>query len=129
MAVGDNPIMAKPEATILSDEKKLPRVEGEGSLSGEESAYAALDSIEETKSSAYVWLIASWAAIGGLLFGYDTGVISAVLVVIGDDLGKPLTSNDSELITSLTSAGAFVGAVIAGMTSYATDNAGADTSL
>lgn len=108
--------MPTPDATILNDKKELSVVEHEGSQSAEESAYAALDSIEQTKSSAYVWLIASWAAIGGLLFGYDTGVISAVLVVIGDDLGKPLTSNDSEMITSLTSGGAFVGAVIAGMT-------------
>jgi SP family myo-inositol transporter-like MFS transporter 13 len=47
--------------------------------------------------------------------GYETGVISAVLVTIGEDLGHPLSSSESELLTSLTSGGALVGAVIAGL--------------
>lgn len=77
--------------------------------------YRDLDTIEQTKLNSYVWLLALWAALGGLLFGYDTGAISSVLVLIGTDLGgKPLSSNDSELITSLTSGGAFIGAVVAG---------------
>ncbi len=64
-----------------------------------------------------VWLVALTAAIGGLLFGYDTGVISGVLVVLGTDLyGKLLTDSNKELITAITSAGAFVGAFITGFT-------------
>jgi hypothetical protein len=47
--------------------------------------------------------------------GYDTGVISAVLVSLGTDLGHKLDANEQELITSLTSGGALVGAVIAGL--------------
>ncbi|KAI9733862.1 MAG: myo-inositol transporter [Cirrosporium novae-zelandiae] len=74
-----------------------------------------LDSIETTKPGAFIWLVVLTAAVGGLLFGYDTGVISGVLVVIGSDLGKDLSSSDKELITSLTSGGAFVGAIVAGM--------------
>ena len=49
------------------------------------------------------------------LKGYDTGVISAVLVNLGTDLGHKLTSNEQELITSLTSGGALLGALIAGL--------------
>lgn len=49
--------------------------------------------------------------------GYDTGVISAVLVNLGTDLGKALDSDEQELITSITSGGALIGAVIAGMNS------------
>lgn len=76
-----------------------------------------LEQIEETQPGPFVWLCASAAAIGGMLFGYDTGVISGVLVVIGNDLdGRPLASNEKELITALCAAGAFVGAIIAGMT-------------
>lgn len=76
-----------------------------------------LNSIESTRSSWYVWLVAVNAAVGGLLFGYDTGVISGVLVVLGTDLGgKELTDSNKELITALTSAGAFIGAVYAGFT-------------
>jgi SP family myo-inositol transporter-like MFS transporter 13 len=47
--------------------------------------------------------------------GYDTGYISSVLVTIGESLGHKLTSSEQELVTSLTSGGALVGAVIAGL--------------
>lgn len=39
-----------------------------------------LDSIEQTKAGKFSWLVSITAAIGGMLFGYDTGIISAVLV-------------------------------------------------
>ncbi|GAB7351808.1 hypothetical protein MBLNU459_g2377t4 [Dothideomycetes sp. NU459] len=74
------------------------------------------DSIEQTEVGKKTWLIAIIVSLGGFLFGYDTGVISSVLVTLGTDLGHTLTSSESELITSLTSGGALVGAVIAGLT-------------
>lgn len=76
-----------------------------------------LDTIEDGTPGAFVWLVASAAAIGGLLFGYDTGVISGVLVVIDSDLdNKILSSSQKELITALCAAGGLCGSVIAGMT-------------
>jgi SP family myo-inositol transporter-like MFS transporter 13 len=48
--------------------------------------------------------------------GYDTGIISAVLVYLNEDLGKVLNASEKELITSITSGGAFIGAVAAGLT-------------
>ncbi|GKT98069.1 unnamed protein product [Fusarium langsethiae] len=75
-----------------------------------------LDSIEQTKTGKFSWLVSITAAIGGMLFGYDTGIISAVLVYIHQDLGKTLTSQEKELITSVTSGGAFIGAIFAGAT-------------
>ncbi|KAJ4202328.1 hypothetical protein NW767_006287 [Fusarium falciforme] len=73
------------------------------------------DSIEDTKPSRSVWLITFTVAMGGFLFGYDTGVISAVLVTLGDDLGHELDSHEQELVTSITSGGALIGALIAGL--------------
>ncbi|KAF9629096.1 Sugar/inositol transporter [Lasiodiplodia theobromae] len=76
-----------------------------------------LDTIEDGTPGAFVWLCAAAAAIGGMLFGYDTGVISGVLVVIGSDLdNKALSSSEKELITALCAAGGLCGAVIAGTT-------------
>jgi len=45
------------------------------------------------------------------LFGYDTGYISSVLVTIGTSLGHVLSTSEQELVTSLTSGGALIGAV------------------
>lgn len=74
-----------------------------------------LDSIENTKSSRYAWLVSITAGVGGFLFGYDTGIISAILVYLGNDLGTTLDGSQKELITSITSGGAFIGAFWAGL--------------
>jgi len=47
--------------------------------------------------------------------GYDTGYISSVLVTLGKDLGHTLSANEKELVTSITSGGALVGAIFAGL--------------
>lgn len=74
-------------------------------------------SIDDIATSWFVWLVAATASIAGALFGYDTGIISAVLVYLGNDLdGRPASSGEKELITSLCSGGAFIGAIIAGLT-------------
>ncbi|KAJ5334125.1 general substrate transporter [Penicillium brevicompactum] len=75
---------------------------------------STLDSIESTKTDYYIWLVAITVGVGGFLFGYDTGIISAVLVVLDNDLGHVLVSSEKELITSITSGGAFLGALAAG---------------
>lgn len=96
------------------------------------SDQSELSDIEGTAASKAAWLISIVVSIGGLLFGmvpvkpvgissdieigYDTGYISAVLVTIGSALGHELSSNEQEMVTSLTSGGALVGAVGAGLT-------------
>ncbi len=56
---------------------------------------------------------AAITALGGPLFGYDTGVISGALLFIGKDF-HGLTSFDKELLTSILLIGALVGALAAG---------------
>lgn len=74
-------------------------------------------SIDNIPISWFVWLVAATASMAGLLFGYDTGIISAALVYLNDDLdNRAVTSNEKELITSLCSGGAFFGAIFAGIT-------------
>ncbi|CAK7201046.1 hypothetical protein SEUCBS139899_003747 [Sporothrix eucalyptigena] len=82
-----------------------------------ETDLEALDSIEHTPTSKFTWLVSLTAALGGFLFGYDTGIIAAVLVYIGSSLDhETLTSSQKELITSITSGAAFFGAILAGLT-------------
>ncbi|EPY52436.1 myo-inositol transporter Itr1 [Schizosaccharomyces cryophilus OY26] len=72
------------------------------------------DTVECQPVSKRIWALAASAGIGGLLFGYDTGVISGALVVIGNSLGKTITDGDKEYITSSTSLGALIGGITAG---------------
>ncbi|KAA8909899.1 hypothetical protein TRICI_004336 [Trichomonascus ciferrii] len=65
--------------------------------------------------SGYMLLIVLSSCIGGLLFGYDSAVISGVLVLIKDDLGHDLSTVEKEVVTSITSLGALIGSVAAGI--------------
>ncbi|CAN9264507.1 unnamed protein product [Alternaria alternata] len=52
----------------------------------------------------FIWCLTICAGVSGLLFGYDTGVISSTLISINTDLSsRPLTTLDKSLITSCTS--------------------------
>jgi SP family myo-inositol transporter-like MFS transporter 13 len=81
------------------------------------------DSIENLDVSWFVWLVAITASVAGGLFGYDTGIISAILVSLGTSLDhRETTSNEKELITSLCSGGAFFGCILAGLTADKVSN-------
>ncbi|KAK8094599.1 transporter C36.03c [Apiospora hydei] len=63
----------------------------------------------DRKIGLFMWLLAISAGISGLLFGYDTGVISATLVSLGTSLsGRELTLADKSIVTSCTSLLALV---------------------
>ncbi|GMT05300.1 hypothetical protein PENTCL1PPCAC_27474 [Pristionchus entomophagus] len=66
----------------------------------------------------YVVLLTTLACIGGLLFGYDTGVTSSVMLFLPNNAGmKPLTTVWQEVIVSITPGVAAIGALAAGKTS------------
>ncbi|KIW37763.1 uncharacterized protein PV06_09755 [Exophiala oligosperma] len=66
--------------------------------------------------NAFIWALTASACVSGLLFGYDTGVISSTLVSIGTDLSsRPLTNLDKGVITSCTSFFALVASPLAGI--------------
>ncbi|CAO1600760.1 MAG: hypothetical protein LQ349_000373 [Xanthoria aureola] len=69
-----------------------------------------------TSPSAFIWALSVAAGISGILFGYDTGVISSTLVSIGPaDLSHPLSTLDKSLITSSTSLFALIASPLAGI--------------
>lgn len=70
--------------------------------------------IERRGMNPMVFALTILTSVCGFLFGYDTGYISGALVVIGTDLGKTLSSGNKELITSATSLGALIFAIIGG---------------
>lgn len=60
----------------------------------------------------YVWTISLVAALGGLLFGYDTGVMSGALLYISPQFN--MTSSQEGWVTSMLLVGAAVGALTGG---------------
>ncbi|EPQ65992.1 Bgt-976 [Blumeria graminis f. sp. tritici] len=62
----------------------------------------------------FVSLLTLTASISGFLFGYDTGVISSMLISIRTSLGHSLTVLDKSLITSVTALFALLGSPLAG---------------
>jgi sugar porter (SP) family MFS transporter len=73
----------------------------------------ARNATPEEKVRRHVALAAGVTALGGLLFGYDTGVVSGALLFVKKDFGG-LSSFQQELITSLLLVGAVIGALLAG---------------
>src|ERR1700757_5414795 len=83
-----------------------------------------LDSVatphEEALSPAhrrYLIKLTVMSTLGGLLFGYDTGVISGALLFIGKDLGLSQTEQ-TFVVTSLL-FGAIIGSQIGGRVAHA----------
>ncbi|GAA6027340.1 hypothetical protein JCM8097_002608 [Rhodosporidiobolus ruineniae] len=72
----------------------------------------------EDRTTFFVWFLVLAAATGGLLFGYDTGVIGGALVHqdIAADLHRvPLKSFDKEILTSATTLGALIAGFSSGI--------------
>jgi SP family galactose:H+ symporter-like MFS transporter len=60
----------------------------------------------------FVYIAALFAALGGLLFGYDTGVISGALIFIKREFS--LTTTAEEIVVSGVLLGATIGAIVGG---------------
>ncbi|KAF9225052.1 general substrate transporter [Gyrodon lividus] len=86
----------------------------QNTVAGKISEYAVVAEGEE-HTTWFVWLLVCCCTISGLLFGYDTGVISGALVTINGDLGpSQLSDGQKEFITSATTLGALLGGLVAG---------------
>jgi MFS transporter, SP family, galactose:H+ symporter len=64
------------------------------------------------RGTRFVQIAALFAALGGLLFGYDTGVISGALIFIKRDFN--LTTIAEEIVVSGVLLGATMGAILGG---------------
>src|SRR5512142_3542857 len=67
---------------------------------------------QQADSSRFVYIAAAISALGGMLFGYDTGVISGAILFIQQDFA--LSPALEELVVSSVVLGAVLGAVAGG---------------
>jgi SP family galactose:H+ symporter-like MFS transporter len=68
--------------------------------------------MQAQKSRFYVYAVSAIAALAGLLFGFDTGIISGALLFIQKDF--PITTGMKELIVSAVLVGAMFGSLFSG---------------
>ena len=66
----------------------------------------------EGGSNKLVYVVAAVAAMGGLLFGYDTGIISGALLFIADDFG--LSDTAQQIVVASLLLGAVFGVLFGG---------------
>src|SRR5881396_919381 len=66
----------------------------------------------QLRTGRFVYVAAVFAALGGLLFGYDTGVISGALIFIKREFG--LATAAEEIVVSGVLLGATIGAIVGG---------------
>ncbi|KAF9373975.1 myo-inositol transporter [Podila verticillata] len=67
---------------------------------------------EDSSPSRFLYLLITVLAIGGFLFGYDTGVIAGALLPIKEEFG--LSSQQQEFVVGGTTLGAIIGGLLAG---------------
>ncbi len=76
------------------------------------SVRPAVSPAAEAAETGFVFAAAGFAALGGLLFGYDTGVISGALIFIRTQFA--LTTFQQELVVSVVLVGAAIAALSGG---------------
>jgi nitrate/nitrite transporter NarK len=67
----------------------------------------------KSEVKGFVYVAVGVAAIGGLLFGYDTGVISGAIIFIKSQFS--LSATMEEIVVSSVLAGAVLGAILGGV--------------
>ncbi|KAK5171495.1 uncharacterized protein LTR77_004640 [Saxophila tyrrhenica] len=113
--------MAQPTDEDRRDSADEPLMASDNSSNDEREDSPSIELPGQTrapmhKAGKVIWLLTLSAGISGLLFGYDTGVISSTLVSIGSDLsGHDLTTTDKSLITAVTSLFALLSAPLTGV--------------
>jgi SP family galactose:H+ symporter-like MFS transporter len=68
--------------------------------------------VTQEKKNMFLYVVAGVAAIGGVLFGFDTGVISGALLFIKQQW--TLSATSQEFVVSAVLIGAMIGAALSG---------------
>uniref|UniRef100_H3CYR6 Proton myo-inositol cotransporter n=1 Tax=Tetraodon nigroviridis TaxID=99883 RepID=H3CYR6_TETNG len=93
-------------------ERSLIRAPSSGSISSQDLERAARKQFQQDVTPGFVYVLAAFSAMGGFLFGYDTGVISGAMLLLKKEL--ELSALWQELLISSTVAAAALSALLGG---------------
>lgn len=82
------------------------------SSDSEEERRLVMERRNEDKMNVMIYVLCMFSAIGGLLFGYDTGIVSGAMVFIRDEFA--LNNWWQELVVSATILAAWIFSIISG---------------
>ncbi|KAI4658777.1 uncharacterized protein J4E79_006536 [Alternaria viburni] len=103
---------------LISTDRRVPN-DARDRYDEADDASIREDEVDESalvSPGLFIWCLTICAGVSGLLFGYDTGVISSTLISINTDLSsRPLTTLDKSLITSCTSFFALLASPLTGI--------------
>ncbi|KAI4665801.1 uncharacterized protein J4E78_003266 [Alternaria triticimaculans] len=103
---------------LISNDRRVPN-DARDRYDEADDASIREDEVDESalvSPGLFIWCLTICAGVSGLLFGYDTGVISSTLISINTDLSsRPLTTLDKSLITSCTSFFALLASPLTGI--------------
>ncbi|KAI4919797.1 hypothetical protein J4E90_001934 [Alternaria incomplexa] len=103
---------------LISNDRRVPN-DARDRYDEADDASIRDDDVDESglvSPGLFIWCLTICAGVSGLLFGYDTGVISSTLISINTDLSsRPLTTLDKSLITSCTSFFALLASPLTGI--------------
>uniref|UniRef100_UPI003AAC6B62 proton myo-inositol cotransporter-like isoform X2 n=1 Tax=Centroberyx gerrardi TaxID=166262 RepID=UPI003AAC6B62 len=102
---------------LMGGRRQKAADDGERSLivpSGVGAASAGADTLHQDASTpAFVYVLASFSALGGFIFGYDTGVVSGAMLLLKKEMN--LNALWQELLVSSTMGAAALSALTGGL--------------
>uniref|UniRef100_A0A3B5ALF2 Proton myo-inositol cotransporter n=1 Tax=Stegastes partitus TaxID=144197 RepID=A0A3B5ALF2_9TELE len=93
-------------------ERSLIKAPSSASISSQGASRAARKQFQQDVTPGFVYVLAVFSALGGFLFGYDTGVISGAMLLLKRELD--LSALWQELLISSTVAAAALSALLGG---------------
>ncbi|KAF1839214.1 general substrate transporter [Decorospora gaudefroyi] len=101
---------------LISNRRGFPNDARDHYDGDEEERRGQVDESAVLSPGLFIWSLTICAGISGLLFGYDTGVISSTLISVDTDLSsRLLTTVDKSLITSATAFFALLASPLTGV--------------
>lgn len=108
---GERSLIKAPSSASISSTAHTPAAPTASSAPADLER-AARKQFQQDVTPSFVYVLAVFSAIGGFLFGYDTGVVSGALLLLKRDMN--ITALWQELLVSGTVAAAAVSALLGG---------------